>query len=749
MATDYFNTTKLANTRKLNRIIDDLKDDFEKLTIKNEPFQDIIESLERIKKGDEEPKIKPLALYLDILESIRSQASSLPGSFVSLHQNAEEIYSSLFLFGADTPEFEKTAEIYKLLTCENGLVVKGFFDPVFFASFNDKTDYLNLVTIISAQQNAVKLFDGIRTHALEVRAYFIDDDTYMTYLFSLVSKMHKLGPDVYEGFLKDELWKVQRINGIYDIDPVRLAQVEKNVRSTELTIENGKSVLEAIELKGRDLERAARDLDERSKETISSTQNILDEKVKTAGARLDDALKDYIVAQKQAIHLEKEIFLKELFSDAEAELSKLKASAQAVTGTVAAEVTTLSKDADDVIRRLKAASDKSEKLLDYSAKSRDDTELLDKIAKLQLLNDNMIEQLGAALEKKAAAKTSSAEAVPVPETASVPEPAASVAAPPVPFVSSPKSARPIPAVSPLLDRRVPFKERFAIAMKEKNRRLQEGELFHEMFDDVLTAVMEEVNPYLIGPSGCGKTYMVGQIGEILNVDLCDIGYINEEYDILGYVTAMGDYSESNFYRLYKYGGIAFCDELDNGNSKATVKLNSFLSNRIHASYSFPGGERVEKHPNFRVIAAGNTDGSGADLNYSTRERIEESVQQRMIPIYVDYDNRVEEAILKDHPDWFTFACAFRKATAQWSKSSGIPAQGIFTTRDAYRVKEYLDNGSFSADKIMNYEFVQTKETEYLAFLRDAIERLLPKDSAAYQIFMLFARQVENIRINGR
>jgi hypothetical protein len=212
---------------------------------------------------------------------------------------------------------------------------------------------------------------------------------------------------------------------------------------------------------------------------------------------------------------------------------------------------------------------------------------------------------------------------------------------------------------------------------------------------------------------------------------------------------MGEYSESNFYRLYKYGGIAFCDELDNGNSKATVKLNSFLVNRVHASYCFPGGERVEKHPNFRVIAAGNTDGSGADLNYSTRERIEESVQQRMIPIYVDYDNRVEEAILKNYPDWFIFACAFRKATDEWSAASGIPAQGIFTTRDAFRVKEYLDNGSFTPDKIMRYEFVQTKESEYLGFLKEAIGRQLTTESPAYPIYLLFAQETDRIRQNGR
>ena len=279
--------------------------------------------------------------------------------------------------------------------------------------------------------------------------------------------------------------------------------------------------------------------------------------------------------------------------------------------------------------------------------------------------------------------------------------------------------------------------------------MAEGELFHETFDDVITAIMEDVNPYLIGPSGCGKTYMVKQIGELLNIECTDIGYINEEYDILGYVTAMGDYNESNFYRLYKYGGIAFCDELDNGNAKATVKLNSFLTNQEDSYYFFPGGERVDKHKNFRVVAAGNTDGSGADINYNTRERIEESVQQRMIPIFVDYDNRVEKEILKDYPDWFEFACYFRKATSRWGEVSGMPAQGIFTTRDAFRVRQYLDNGSFMPRNIIKYEFILTKEPEYLGFLEEEISKLLKAEKKTNKIYSLFAQEVEEIRKRGK
>ena len=246
---------------------------------------------------------------------------------------------------------------------------------------------------------------------------------------------------------------------------------------------------------------------------------------------------------------------------------------------------------------------------------------------------------------------------------------------------------------------------------------------------------------LLGPSGCGKTFMVKQIASILNMDFVDIGYINEEYDILGFQTATGAYSTPNFYRCYKYGKIAFCDELDNGNSRATVKLNSFLSNNKDASYNFPNGENVKRHNNFRIIAAGNTAGNGADANYNTREKIEESVQQRFMPVYVGYDNYVEGKILADYPEWYEFIVLFRDGTDNWGSMNDTAAAGIITTRDTAKIKRYLDNKSFDMGKILDYEFIQTKDMEYLAFLVSHMKGKLTEYPKATKIFALLCLRV--------
>lgn len=776
MANYLTDNNKALNVRRINKLLEELKREQS-----SESVQLLVESLQRIKNGKEEPKIKPLSLYLDILEKISAQ-TALASGIATQAKNAEALYDALFLFGEETPEFEETAEIFKLLAGENGLVMKGFYDPFLFASFGDKRNYLTLVQVIAEQKSALKLFQEVSKSALEAREYLADDMAYLTYLLKLASKLAKVGPNGHDAILEEELIRLRRCNGVYDIDPVRLAQVEKDVTTAATTVEGGRNTLQAIEHKSREMERILKEMDEKSKDALLNMEVFLEEKIGNAKGTIDSVLKEYEESQKKSIYLEKEIFLKQLFSDAESELGRYRAMAGEITATAAADVEHLSRETDAVIKRLQSAADDHERLEKFSKRSKQDAELLKKIEKLTILNDSMMERLQAAGRGLPPAGPDGVEFGPGgrgvgpdgvefgPEGRGVgsdgigfgPEGrgfglegkggknfgfAGTGGRPP--YKPGRRRGGPIPAVNPLLDRQVPFKDRFAIVMKEKKRRMATGELFHEMFDDVITAIMEEVNPYLIGPSGCGKTYMVRQISEILNVELSDIGYINEEYDILGYVTAMGDYSESNFYWLYKYGGIAFCDELDNGNSKATVKLNSFLSNQQHASYCFPGGERVDKHPNFRMIAAGNTDGSGADVNYNTRERIEESVLQRMIPIYVGYDNRVEKEILKKYPHWFEFACAFREATDRWEEASGIPAQGIFTTRDAYRIQNYLDNGSFTPQKIMNYEFVQTKEPEYLGFLKDEIGKKLEKSTNAYQIYQLFADEVDQVRRKGR
>ena len=738
MATRNTEIRKEETAKRLDRLISQFK-----VKWRNDSLDALIQKMEQIRQGQEEPVIRPFTLYLEVLESIQ-RSNEDPKAYASLVKFAEEFYQELFFLGEDTPDYEDTVAIFRTMTSAEGLASKGLYDRALFASFSDKKNYVTLVKTIAASTNAYSaVFTHIKKYGLEVREYLIDDMAYLAHLLRVSKRLALTKSTGMEAVIEEELLKVRRSNGLYDVDPVRLAQVEKNVNEAAATIECGKDVLQMMERKSKTMERLTDELAEKAEVFMQVTEEFINTKTENAKSELEAAANEYKEAQKKAVFMEKDLFLKQVFSEAEMELNRYKTQADTIAAKAAADMDGLSREADRVVQRMERIAKDDATIKKVLEKARKDDELMALVERLNAMKGADVEAFltGRREPFPVAPMEMPTQGRPAPEMSGQ-----------MPFPGprpSHREQRPIPAENPLLSRNVPFAERFALVMKEKKRRMAKGELFHEMFDDVITAVMENVNPYLIGPSGCGKTYMVKQIGEILNVECTDIGYINEEYDILGYVTAMGEYNESNFYRLYKYGGIAFCDELDNGNSKATVKLNSFLTNLEDAYYFFPGGERVDRHANFRVIAAGNTDGSGADVNYSTREKIEESVQQRMIPIYVDYDNRVEKEILKKYPDWFAFACAFRNATDQWEEACGMPAQGIFTTRDAYRIKQYMDNGSFTPEKIMNYEFVQTKEPEYLGFLKEALAKKIKPDSKAYGLYQMFVEQVDSIRKKGK
>ena len=93
----------------------------------------------------------------------------------------------------------------------------------------------------------------------------------------------------------------------------------------------------------------------------------------------------------------------------------------------------------------------------------------------------------------------------------------------------------------------------------------------------------------------------------------------------------------------KNGGIFFLDEIDNSDPSALIVINSALANGYMA---FPH-ETIDRHKDFRIIAAANTWGKGADLQYVGRNALDGATLDRFDNIFFDYDTKLERA-LKDY-----------------------------------------------------------------------------------------------------
>lgn len=180
---------------------------------------------------------------------------------------------------------------------------------------------------------------------------------------------------------------------------------------------------------------------------------------------------------------------------------------------------------------------------------------------------------------------------------------------------------------------------------------------HHQFEKILKLTAKGRACFLTGPAGCGKNVICKQIAEALGLEFYFTNAVTQEYQITGFIDANGNYHATQFYEAFTKGGIFMLDEIDASIPETLIKLNAALANRY---FDFPTG-RVQAHKDFRVIAAGNTFGTGADIEYTGRYQLDAASLDRFMLIHVDYDEQVELAIAHGDKDMINFIHDFRNA----------------------------------------------------------------------------------------
>lgn len=209
----------------------------------------------------------------------------------------------------------------------------------------------------------------------------------------------------------------------------------------------------------------------------------------------------------------------------------------------------------------------------------------------------------------------------------------------------------------------PIQRKIEIQLPDKKVEL-EGVL-HSKFDTVLKFVQLGEPVFLTGPAGSGKNVLCQQIAKALGLDFYFTNAVTQEYKLTGFTDAMGVFHESQFYKAFKNGGLFMLDEMDASIPEVLIILNAAIANRY---FDFPAPiGYVEAHPNFRVIAAGNTFGNGADSEYVGRNQLDGASLDRFALVSIDYDERIEESCAQGDQELLRFCRNFRSAT----KKAGI------------------------------------------------------------------------------
>lgn len=155
------------------------------------------------------------------------------------------------------------------------------------------------------------------------------------------------------------------------------------------------------------------------------------------------------------------------------------------------------------------------------------------------------------------------------------------------------------------------------------------------------------NILLVGPAGSGKTIIAEMLAIELGLSYYFTGPVQSEYKLTGYRDAKGQYQYTAFRQAYQHGGVFLFDEFDACSSQAMVAFNTALSNK---RCDFPDGV-VEQASDFICIAAANTPGTGATLNYSGRERLDGATLDRFSVLEIEYDENLERALSLGDDAW--------------------------------------------------------------------------------------------------
>ena len=204
---------------------------------------------------------------------------------------------------------------------------------------------------------------------------------------------------------------------------------------------------------------------------------------------------------------------------------------------------------------------------------------------------------------------------------------------------------------------------------------------HKDFEKILNLVNLSIPVLLVGPAGCGKNFVLEKCAESLGLDFYFTNAVTQEYKLTGFIDANGVYQETQFYKAFKNGGLFFLDEMDASIPEALIILNAAIANGY---FDFPNG-KITAHPDFRVVAAANTFGYGADMMYVGRNQLDAATLDRFIIFNMDYDTDLELTKCPDK-DLYNFILDIRRIVKD------LELRYTISTRMMINAYKMLSNG---------------------------------------------------------
>ena len=261
-----------------------------------------------------------------------------------------------------------------------------------------------------------------------------------------------------------------------------------------------------------------------------------------------------------------------------------------------------------------------------------------------------------------------------------------------------------------------------IEVKKEGKVKKIKEITHPKLADILTMVGADIPVFLMGAAGTGKNHMCKQVADALSLEFYFTNAVSNEYKITGFIDANGKYHSTQFYEAFTKGGLFFFDEIDASVPEVLVLLNAAIENRY---FNFPTG-KVDAHKDFRVIAAGNTYGSGASVQYVGRYQLDAASLDRFALVEIDYDSKVEHILARNDDDLVEFIHIVRKVV----KDNGLRV--VVSYRAIRQLSELIHVQKMDAKRAIEYSMIKGLSVDDMNIILRGLRRDMNKYLSLYK-----------------
>ena len=612
----------------------------------------------------------------------------------------------------------------------------NLFSIELYSLFDSRYDFLQIMDIILNDENLVNNFNNIVKFAVELGKE-VDDQGLLKR--EIISYLHLYGSILSE----DEAYLEKRINEARMRYGVYPGINEKTIASISREVEKARGILKKLEVLEKKVDSYVEKVDAKTQlgiQTINDTVNdgkreietFASDAIKRMQADLEaskrellEELKKYLTSLEDTMKANSDQVFNQMLIDAKEKLEQIRVVASSLSGTTTRELLRIQQETQTSLDTLKRYVETNPQLKQSLQVAADSEEVMKALLQFSAVQTE--------LNGAKAGIVIPQNGVVVPETVVTTDQDFLV----------PNFTMTEGILLPF-DRSVSFAKR----MKSIEERIKELESQGYIIPDALREalpwyLMGKKIVYFYGPTQSGKTTIADLLVKVVQTELLDGGKITEEHSITSYNDVRGVFDENAlFYALY-YGKTIFYDELDNGNPDNLIVLGTFSSKLVNkidhpekeVTVQFAKRRFVPINANARIIAAGNTTGKGRNREHSSRSKMDEASLERMVPIFVGYSSEVEQKIFGRNTEWFEFFNFFREICNEWAINSGMDAsEGNVSTGDASTIVECIKENSMTAGMIMRGIFIQTKETDYLAFLMKCVKNKYKVDEVSDALY---------------